>query len=154
MPIGISSCAYCHSREGACCQRRDCFVASLLAMTISSIFVSLRAPEMILRMHRKENSPRMSLRRSAATVAISILPQQKPSISLGAIRRIAWQSQTSLWDFYNRPEGRNPLKPLRSWISAPCFRGDKFTPAKYVFSRPLVFATILKHEAPHGGLQA
>jgi hypothetical protein len=34
-------------------------------------------------MHKKENSPLMSLRRSAATVAISILPQQKPSISLG-----------------------------------------------------------------------
>ena len=67
------------------------------------ISVSLRAPDLILRMHRKENSPRMSLRRNAATVAISILPQQKPSISLEAIRRIARQSQPSLWDFFNRP---------------------------------------------------
>ena len=45
--------------------------------------LSLRAPHLILRLHRKENSPLMSLRRSAATAAISILPLQKPSIFLG-----------------------------------------------------------------------
>ena len=45
--------------------------------------MSLRAPHLILSMHKKENSPLMSLRRSEATVAISILPLQKLSISLG-----------------------------------------------------------------------
>jgi hypothetical protein len=48
--------------------------------------LSLRAPNLMLRMHKKENSPLMSLRRSEATVAISILPLQKLSISLGALR--------------------------------------------------------------------
>ena len=48
------------------------------------ISMSLRASDQILRMHRKENNPRMPLRRSAATVAISILPRKKPSIFLGA----------------------------------------------------------------------
>ena len=37
----------------------------------AEIRMSLRAPDLILRMHRKENSPLMSLRRSAATAAIS-----------------------------------------------------------------------------------
>jgi len=53
--------------------------------------LSLRAPDLVLRMHRKENSPLMSLRRSAATVAISILTQQKPYIFLGSLQSRPWQ---------------------------------------------------------------
>jgi len=54
--------------------------------------MSLRAPHLILRMHIGENSPNMSLRRSAATAAISILRLQEPAIFLGGRQSRAWQS--------------------------------------------------------------
>jgi hypothetical protein len=36
-------------------------------------------------------------------------------VSLRAIRRIARQSQPSLWDFFNKPESENP-ESLANWI--------------------------------------
>ena len=74
----------------------------------SPILVSLRAPDLILRMHAKENRPTMSLRRSRRRLRQSQPSQyEKPFIFLGAIRRIAWQSQLSRRSFFNKPLSRH-----------------------------------------------
>jgi hypothetical protein len=46
--------------------------------------VPLRAPDLIVRRHAKEDEPTLSLRRSAATAAISTIAPHRPSIFLGS----------------------------------------------------------------------
>ncbi len=81
----------------------------------------LRAPELTLRMHRKENSPLMSLRRSAATVAISILPHQKPSFrqKLALNWVCFFRAQTAA--FLHKPLSYRYLRPFCPFENWLCF---------------------------------